>query len=73
MHFSKFQHAAFGLFTAAIMSTAEEGLIPTAIYYGDYTSNNSTILLRIGNGGAGQSGLVQGKSNPRCLYCPPAN
>lgn len=73
MHFSKFHHAAFGLFTAAIMSTAADDLIPTAIYYGDYTSNNSTTLLRIGNGGAGQSGLVKGKSNPRYPYCPPAN
>ncbi|EOD50714.1 putative extracellular tungstate binding protein [Neofusicoccum parvum UCRNP2] len=61
MHFSKLQHAAIGLFAAAIVSAAAQDLTPNAIYYGDYNSTNSTTLLRIGNGGAGQSGLVKGK------------
>lgn len=33
---------------------------PNAIYDGGIKDNNGTILLAIGNGGAGQSGLVKG-------------
>lgn len=33
---------------------------PAAVYDGDYNETTSEILLRIGNGGAGQSGLVKG-------------
>ncbi|KAH6662241.1 hypothetical protein B0J14DRAFT_308586 [Halenospora varia] len=32
---------------------------PNAVYHGSYNSTNSTTLLRIGNGGAGQSGMVK--------------
>ena len=32
---------------------------PDAIYDGGYTVSNG-LLLRIGNGGAGQSGLIEG-------------
>lgn len=32
---------------------------PAAIYDGGFNSTNSTILLRVGNGGAGQSGLIK--------------
>ncbi|OCK94872.1 putative extracellular tungstate binding protein [Cenococcum geophilum 1.58] len=32
---------------------------PAAVYDGGFNSTNSTTLLRIGNGGAGQSGLVK--------------
>lgn len=34
---------------------------PQAIYNGGFHSTTSPILLRIGNGGAGQSGLIKGK------------
>jgi hypothetical protein len=37
---------------------------PSAIYNGGFnstSSSNSSILLRVGNGGAGQSGLVGGE------------
>jgi hypothetical protein len=45
---------------------------PAAVYDGGFNSTegttNSTIELRIGNGGAGQSGLVKGEVIPyRCL------
>lgn len=34
---------------------------PEAIYNGGFnTTSNSSILLKIGNGGAGQSGLIKG-------------
>ena len=33
---------------------------PDAIYDGGYTVSNASLLLRIGNGGAGQSGLIEG-------------
>ena len=33
---------------------------PAAVYDGGFNSTNSTTLLRIGNGGAGQSGLIKG-------------
>lgn len=32
---------------------------PAAVYDGGFNSTNSTTLLRVGNGGAGQSGLVK--------------
>jgi hypothetical protein len=34
---------------------------PTAVYDGGFGKFNSTIQLRIGNGGAGQSGLIKGR------------
>lgn len=51
---------------------------PTAIYdggFGNGTSSNSTVQLRIGNGGAGQSGLVGGeRGSDQLLYrAPPAS
>jgi hypothetical protein len=36
---------------------------PAAVYHGGYNSTNA-IALRIGNGGAGQSGLIEGKPSP---------
>lgn len=35
-------------------------ITPAAVYDGGYYGNNSPILLGIGNGGAGQSGLIKG-------------
>ena len=42
---------------------------PNAIYRGtgSYNTTNSTVTLRIGNGGAGQSGLVKGEKQPSKL------
>ncbi|MCJ1474352.1 hypothetical protein MMC13_003010 [Lambiella insularis] len=37
---------------------------PAAVYNGSYKGTNDPILLRIGNGGAGQSGLIQGFPSP---------
>lgn len=37
------------------------GVEPSALYDGGYNVTNSSILLSIGNGGAGQSGLVKGR------------
>ena len=33
---------------------------PDAIYEGGYSVANASLLLKIGNGGAGQSGLIEG-------------
>ena len=45
-------------------AAAALAVVPAAIYDGGFNSSegttNSSILLRIGNGGAGQSGLVKG-------------
>lgn len=44
---------------------------PAAIYDGGLGDNSTQIRLRIGNGGAGQSGLVKGsqtRSNTYCIY-----
>jgi hypothetical protein len=35
---------------------------PTAIYDGGVNDTSAPVLLRIANGGAGQSGLVKGKT-----------
>ncbi|TGJ79090.1 hypothetical protein E0Z10_g9675 [Xylaria hypoxylon] len=43
---------------AALLAVSCSAQSPSAIYNGDYNSTNATIELRIGNGGAGQSGLV---------------
>jgi hypothetical protein len=37
---------------------------PTAIYDGGMNDTSAPVLLRIGNGGAGQSGLVKGNAVP---------
>ena len=36
---------------------------PEAIYNGGLAKEDDPILLKIGNGGAGQSGLVKGKGS----------
>ncbi|KAI0485823.1 putative extracellular tungstate binding protein [Xylaria cf. heliscus] len=43
---------------AALLAVSCSAQSPSAIYDGGYNSTNATIGLRIGNGGAGQSGLV---------------
>jgi hypothetical protein len=42
------------------MATSVYAVDPAAIYDGGYTSATD-VLLRIGNGGAGQSGLIEGE------------
>lgn len=41
------------------LATTIAAIEPAAVYDGGFNSTNSTTLLRIGNGGAGQSGLVK--------------
>ncbi|KAI0407016.1 putative extracellular tungstate binding protein [Xylaria palmicola] len=43
---------------AALLAVSCSAQKPSAIYDGGFNSTNATIGLRIGNGGAGQSGLV---------------
>ncbi|GAW14268.1 hypothetical protein ANO14919_036680 [Xylariales sp. No.14919] len=43
---------------AALLAVSCSAQNPSAIYDGGYNSTNTTIELRIGNGGAGQSGLI---------------
>jgi hypothetical protein len=43
---------------------------PDAIYDGGIQGNNGTIQLAIGNGGAGQSGLIKGNVTLYNLYNP---
>jgi hypothetical protein len=49
----------FPLLSLASISAAAD---PDAVYDGGHNSTNYSILLNIGNGGAGQSGLVKGSS-----------
>ena len=44
------------MYLAAIIAAVD----PDAIYDGGYSVSNTSLLLRIGNGGAGQSGLIEG-------------
>ena len=44
------------VYLAAIVAAVD----PNAIYDSGYTVSNASLLLRIGNGGAGQSGLIEG-------------
>lgn len=46
---------------AAFLALPALALEPAATYDGGF-GNNSKVELRIGNGGAGQSGLVKGKT-----------
>jgi hypothetical protein len=42
------------------LATIVAAVGPDAIYDGGYNVQNASLLLRIGNGGAGQSGLIEG-------------
>ncbi|KAN0067877.1 putative extracellular tungstate binding protein [Elaphomyces granulatus] len=44
-------------------TVAAQAVAPNAVYNGGYNSTNGTILLNIGNGGAGQSGLIGALAN----------
>jgi len=56
MAFFSFIYVLSWMSLAATMAAIE----PAAVYDGGFNSTDSTTLLRIGNGGAGQSGLVKG-------------
>jgi hypothetical protein len=43
------------MYLAAVVAAVN----PNAIYDGGYSVANASLLLRIGNGGAGQSGLIE--------------
>ena len=51
---------AFFITLCGYLATTVIAVDPAAIYNGSYSGTDAPILLRIGNGGAGQSGLVQG-------------
>jgi ribosome biogenesis protein BMS1 len=44
------------MYLAAVVAAVD----PDTIYDGGYTVSNARLLLRIGNGVAGQSGLIEG-------------
>lgn len=46
-----------------MLSASVRVIEPAAIYNGGFNTTN-TIALRIGNGGAGQSGLIEGINHP---------
>jgi hypothetical protein len=48
------------LLSCLIIYAVAQQIQPQAIYDGGVASANDPITLRIGNGGAGQSGLVKG-------------
>ena len=48
------------LFCWMYLATIVAAVGPDAIYDGGYNVQNASLLLRIGNGGAGQSGLIEG-------------
>jgi hypothetical protein len=50
----------FSTFVQALLTAPTYAVDPAAIYNGGYNSTKN-IALRIGNGGAGQSGLIEGK------------
>lgn len=50
----------FSTLVQAVLTASTYAIDPAAIYNGGYNSTNN-IALRIGNGGAGQSGLIEGK------------
>jgi hypothetical protein len=48
------------LFCWVYLAVMVAAVDPDAIYNGGYSVSNASLLLRIGNGGAGQSGLIEG-------------
>lgn len=54
---------------AFAIATPVAAISPNAIYDGGIKGNNGSIQLAIGNGGAGQSGLIKGNiiHNPELL------
>lgn len=47
---------------AFALTTPVAAVSPNAIYDGGIKGNNGSIQLAIGNGGAGQSGLIKGNT-----------
>lgn len=45
---------------ALALAAPSAAIEPSAVYDGGIKGNNGTIQLNIGNGGAGQSGLIKG-------------
>lgn len=62
------------LATASLLVATGSAQEPAAIYTGGIANNGSKVLLNIGNGGAGQSGLIKGMSIARvpqaCNFVP---
>lgn len=56
----KISHLLFWSCLVAQSFAAGCGVDPVAVYDGDGAAKDAPIILKIGNGGAGQSGLVGG-------------
>jgi hypothetical protein len=50
----------FAAIVALALAAPSSAIDPNAIYDGGIKGNNGSIQLAIGNGGAGQSGLIKG-------------
>ena len=53
---------AIQLVAWSYLATQAFAVDPVAVYDGNGTAKDANITLKIGNGGAGQSGLVEGKA-----------
>ena len=47
-------------FTTLTLAAVTLAVDPAAVYSGGFNSTSGNVRLRIGNGGAGQSGLIEG-------------
>lgn len=54
------QVSCLALAVASLLSGVNAQVEPQAIYDGGLNSTDAPVLLRIANGGAGQSGLIKG-------------
>lgn len=65
MLFIQFIMRSYALIQGLLLASSAWAVEPAAVYNGGYNSTKN-VALRIGNGGAGQSGLIEGKPYPQC-------
>lgn len=51
----------FTLLQSLMLAASAVAVDPAAVYSGGQDSKGNNVQLRIGNGGAGQSGLIEGE------------
>lgn len=61
--FIQFIMRSYTLIQGLLLASSTWAVEPAAVYNGGYNSAKN-VALRIGNGGAGQSGLIEGKPYP---------
>lgn len=61
--FIQFIMRSYTLIQSLLLASSAWAVEPVAVYNGGYSSAKN-IALRIGNGGAGQSGLIEGTPYP---------